>query len=212
LVVLPKLFYIFEIAQALAREPDRLEVDWDEAHRISATIYDAYMRGEFAEEEVMVRYGDPPRIGSIAEAKQDAMLRGMEWTDVYPMLWYAAVALTESATKRFVGGCGLAGASRVLLEWFPTSPGQPLSKVDPKQRRRPGPQPGNLTRYDESDRALYGEYEALMNPPDSSRPKISATAASIKLAEAGTIKGPGTAASRAKRFRDRHKADRGRGN
>src|SRR5262249_46092821 len=99
---------------------------------------------EFAEEEVVVQYGEPSRIGSIADAKQDAVLRGMEWTDVDPTLFYAGVALTEPATKRFVRGCGLAGATRVLLERFPDYRTKSAHKnlgAASKPRRKTGPKP-----------------------------------------------------------------------
>lgn len=114
----PGPFYIFEIAQKLARQPGRLEFDRDEAHRIADDIYDWYRRGEFGEQEIVAQYGDPPCFGPLARAEDEAKQRGQEWEDISFGLWYAAIALTWAAAKRYIAGCGLAGAARLLSEWF----------------------------------------------------------------------------------------------
>ena len=114
--VRPGPFYIFELAQALTRQPGDIAIDRDKARAISNEMFDMYERGEFSEAEVVVRFGNPPRIGTIAEAKKDA---GDSWGDgIDPNLWYAAVALTYPAAKRYVESCGLAGAERLLKQWF----------------------------------------------------------------------------------------------
>ncbi len=123
------MFYIFEIAQKLAREPGRLEFDRDEAYRIGGDMYDWYRRGEFGEREVVAQYGDPPSFGPIGRAEEEARRRGQEWQDLDFGLWYGAIGLTYPAAKRYVEGCGLAGAARVLRDWF--------SDADQSRGKRP---------------------------------------------------------------------------
>lgn len=127
----PGPFYISEIAQKLARQPGRLGFDLDEAHRIAGDIYDWYARGKFSEQEIVARYGDPPRFGPIARA-EEARQRGKGWQEIDLGLWYAAIALTRTGAKRYVEGCGLAGAARLLSEWFgPTDGRKPGLRVRP---------------------------------------------------------------------------------
>lgn len=115
-------FYILDLAQALARLPDRLEFDRDESYRIGRDMFEWFQRGKFKAEEVVVRYGDPPRFIAIGDAMADARRHGKP-SEIDPNLWYAAVALTYTAAKRYIECCGLAGAQRLLNEWFisPTS-------------------------------------------------------------------------------------------
>jgi hypothetical protein len=152
--VRPGPFYIFEIAQALTRQPGDIAIDRDKARAISDEMFDMYERGEFREEEVVVRYGNPPRIGTIAEAKKDA---GDSWDEIHPNFWYAAVALTYPAAKRYVESCGLAGAERLLKQWFTEAatpdpmPPEPQGVSDNASdveaaapvtgKRKPGPEP-----------------------------------------------------------------------
>ena len=77
------------------------------------------------------------------------------------------------------------------------------SASDAVQKRR-GPEPGTLRRYEASDRALFAEFERIMAEKQKSR-----SAAALELAEAGQVKGPGTAQSRAKRLAALHKRERG---
>jgi hypothetical protein len=112
-------FDVLEIAQALARQPDRLEIDRDEARRIGDDMFGAFERGEFAADEVVVRFGEPSRIMPIARAAEEAKRAGYNWDDMHPSLWYRAAALTYPAAKRYVESCGLASAPRLLGEWFP---------------------------------------------------------------------------------------------
>jgi len=121
----PGPFYVRDIAQALALRPGRAEIDRDEARRIADSMFGAFERGEFGETEVVVRYGDPPRFGTIRQAMDEASGGGYQWIDIDPNLWFAAVALTYAAAKRYVESGGLAGAARVLREWFPDA--QPLA-------------------------------------------------------------------------------------
>jgi hypothetical protein len=113
-------FSVLEIAIALARLPGRLERDLDEEIRIASDLYERYQRGEFAENEVLAKYGDPPRMRPLVGSGEDPQqlastnmpgLRGIT-------LWHGLVALDEMATRRYVKNCGLAGCERVWSEWF----------------------------------------------------------------------------------------------
>jgi hypothetical protein len=115
-------FYVHEIARALAREPGRAKFDSDEARLIADHMFLAFEHGEFCEKEVVVSHGSPPRIGTIPQAKDEASARGYQWIDIDPNLWYAGVALTYAAAKRYIESCGFAGAERVLLDWFADAP------------------------------------------------------------------------------------------
>ena len=121
-------FYIFEIAYALARQPGRLETDQDEAKRIAKDIAERYLRGEFEHQEVVAKFGDPPRFVPYANTGE------YDPETINLNLWYVAVALTYPGAKRYIENCGLAGAARLLREWF----GERLAVGE---RRRPGPTP-----------------------------------------------------------------------
>jgi hypothetical protein len=113
----PDPLYVYYLALALARLPGRLEVDHDEANRILDDIAEQYERGDFAENEVLASYlGPPPGLRSLAEIKQDAEGRG----EPSPSLGEIRVCgiLSYAAAKRYVEASGLAGAPRVLREWF----------------------------------------------------------------------------------------------
>jgi hypothetical protein len=77
-----------------------------------------------------------------------------------------------------------------------------LSKPDSKQvslpKRRPGPTPGTVNRFGEADLNLRSEFETLIQGP----PKMSRSAAALKLAQEGKLDGIGssTAESRARRL------------
>jgi hypothetical protein len=133
-------FYVIEIAQALARRPGHLEFDRAEARRIAYDMYDAFERGEFADEEVVARYGDPPRIGPIAQAAEEARRQGWEW-EMHAELWYRAVALTDSAARRYIEGCGLTGAARLLGEWFGDTKKARQLEARAPSKNPPGPKP-----------------------------------------------------------------------
>jgi hypothetical protein len=109
--------YIFEIARAMARRPGRVEVDCEEAHRITDDIAEWYLRGEFGDDEVVAYASDPPSLRSLAEIKEDARRRGEIWRLSQPE-WRAAYMLTVPAVRRYLEGCGLVGAPRVRQEWF----------------------------------------------------------------------------------------------
>lgn len=64
-----------------------------------------------------------------------------------------------------------------------------------RRRRRPGPEPGKLRRFDKSDANLFPELEQIMADQHK-----SVSAAARVLAEADRIKGIGTRESRAKRL------------
>ena len=70
-------------------------------------------------------------------------------------------------------------------------------------RGRRGPEPGTLDRFRDVDRALYRDIERIVR-----KDRKSVSAAALELAEAGKVKGPGTATSRAKRLATRFKRER----
>jgi hypothetical protein len=75
---------------------------------------------------------------------------------------------------------------------------------DARRKRRFGPEPGTLRRYENADRALFPELERIMVGNQKSR-----SAAALELAQAGQVKGFGAAQSRAKRLAELHKRERG---
>jgi len=72
----------------------------------------------------------------------------------------------------------------------------PNGTVASDGRRRPGPKPGTVRRYDEADRALFPEIDRIMKED-----RLTAHAAALKLAHNGQVAGQGsTPESRAKRL------------
>jgi hypothetical protein len=122
--------FIGDLARSLARLPGRLEFDREEAVRIATDIAERYLRGEFADEEVVAMAGDPPRF--IPYVHTGEYRAGT----INANLWYAAVALTPPAVRRYLERCGLAGAPRVLAEWFGLVQPQPAGDPPKRARRR----------------------------------------------------------------------------
>jgi hypothetical protein len=141
----PGPFYVSEIARAIARLPGRAEVDHEEAYRIADDIAEWYLRGEFRDDEVVAYAGDPPALRSLGEIKEDARRRGENWCLSQPE-WRAACMLTAPAARRYLEGCGLAGAQRVLREWFaevavPEATETKTELPSEQRHRKPGPKP-----------------------------------------------------------------------
>lgn len=111
----PGPFVSGQIALALARVPGRMERDEDEAYRILDHIIASYKRGEFTDEEVVVRFGDPPQLRTLKSLPEDA--RG-EIESLSRLIWRDAVMLSFGAAKRYVETSSLAGAPRLLVDWF----------------------------------------------------------------------------------------------
>jgi hypothetical protein len=101
--------YISRLARALARLPDRLEFDRDEAQRVVIDIAERWRDGDIARDDAIVFGGAPQHWRPFADFPEDV---DNLW------LWETAVALTEPAARRYVETCGLAGAQRVLREMF----------------------------------------------------------------------------------------------
>jgi len=78
------------------------------------------------------------------------------------------------------------------------------SASDAVRKKRFGPEPGKVRRYETGDRALYPELERIR-----AEKQKSLSAAAFELAEAGQIKGSGTAQSRARRLAALYNRDRG---
>src|SRR5262249_7020316 len=75
------------------------------------------------------------------------------------------------------------------------APAPKPSGAKEESRKRRGPEPGALRRYEASDMKLIPELEQIMAALN-----ISKSAAALRLAEAGKIEGAGTPKSRAKRL------------
>jgi hypothetical protein len=106
-------FGIGELARNLGRSTaGRLEVDEAEATRILHHLCEWYDRGEFGDDEIFVLSADPP---SFAPAKQ--RINGEFGAEIPPLIWRESVLLRRPAVRRYLDGCGLAGAPRVLAEW-----------------------------------------------------------------------------------------------
>jgi hypothetical protein len=148
----PGPFYVMEIARAVARQPGRAEVDLDEAYRITDDIAEWYLRGEFGDDEVAAYAGPPPELRSLAEIKEDAQRRGENWRLSQPE-WRACYMLTAPATRRYLRGCGLAGAPRVLRQWLPRK----------GTHRKPGPKPEKRNAI--ADR-MFDELRLKQRTPD----------------------------------------------
>lgn len=72
---------------------------------------------------------------------------------------------------------------------------QPPAAKKNEPKRRPGPEPGALRRYEVADRALFPKLEHIMETECA-----SPSAAALVLAEAGEIRGVGIPESRARRL------------
>ncbi len=124
----PGPFECAQLSLALARLPGRFERDEDEAYRILNHIIASYKRGVFADDEVVVLFvepGEPPQLRPVKSLPEDAR---REIEDGASLWRDGAVMLTSSATKRYLEASTLAGAPRVLVDWFtddasPRSPG-----------------------------------------------------------------------------------------
>ena len=114
----PGPFVCGQIALALARQPGRLEIDEDEAYRILNQIIACWEHREFAQDEVVVLFGEPPQLQPLDLVLEHAKQRG-EPLDLWPRReWRDGIMLTATAARRYLEGCGLAGAPRILREWF----------------------------------------------------------------------------------------------
>ena len=78
------------------------------------------------------------------------------------------------------------------------------SASDAVRKKRFGPEPGTLRRYNDADRALFSDLERIM-----AEKQKSVTAAALDLAQTGRIAGVGTPESCAKRLAALHKRERG---
>jgi hypothetical protein len=113
-----ELFICGQLAAGLARLPGRLEFEEAEAYRILHQITVWYARGEFAADEVLVIFGEPPQLRPLREIEeQGAKISTFEWRE--------GIMLTRAACKRYLERSTLQGAPRLIREWFsiPTSGG-----------------------------------------------------------------------------------------
>jgi hypothetical protein len=111
-----ELFICGQLAAGLARLPGRLEFEEAEAYRILHQITVWYARGEFAADEVLVIFGEPPQLRPLREIEeQGAKVSTFEWRE--------GIMLTRVACKRYLERSTLQGAPRFIRERFsiPTS-------------------------------------------------------------------------------------------
>jgi hypothetical protein len=97
-----------------------------------------------------------------------------------------------------------------VVTWSAVEPHSQLSAVEPQTvaelqppRRRKGPAPGTVNRYEVSDRKLYPELEQRAAPEKCG----SITAAAIQMAQERKVAGTGTPNSMARRLARRYFRD-----
>ena len=100
-------FRMGQVALRLARLPDRMDLDEEEARKILDDLIVWWRCGEFAEDEVVVFVDG--RFSSITP-----WLEEIENNH----LWQDAVLLTRPAVKRYLEHSTLPSARRLLAEWF----------------------------------------------------------------------------------------------
>jgi hypothetical protein len=124
-------FPISELARRLARRTDgRLEVDEDEADRILFDLVEWFDRGDF-DDEILALAAEPPHLRPLKP-----LLEAEFGQTIPPIIWRrAVVVLRRSAVRRYLDGCGLAGAPRLLAELFCVGGSAAVGK--PAPRRRP---------------------------------------------------------------------------
>lgn len=112
--LVPGPFGCGQIALGLSRRPGRQEADQEEADRILNQIKAWWHRGQFADDEVVARFGDPPQLRPLAELVRQQAAR---W-DPSLLEWRYCILLTFAAAKRFVEASTVDAAHRLLHEWF----------------------------------------------------------------------------------------------
>ena len=167
----PGPFGCRQLASALSRLPGRFETDENEAYLILDHIIESYMRGVFADDEVVVLFGDPPHHRSVKTLPTDA-LGELENRN----LWRAdAIMLTFSAAKRYLEASNLAGAPRVLAEWF-TDNASPRSSHSREQPQGPS----NATREEPKPPIGAACLEAHFRAIKKKKSPVPAQDASVK--------------------------------
>jgi hypothetical protein len=146
-----ELFLIGEIARAVARLPGRLEFDRDEATRIAEQMYEWYEQGRIGESEVLAQVEPAPAAyRPLKQVIEDAQPENGNWQ--LSLDEWRSCYLTRSATRRYLEGCRLIGASRTLTEWF----SDPAAAADPRPPRR---------RRDEKRPEIAQAVAAVKNSP-----------------------------------------------
>jgi hypothetical protein len=125
-----QLFKFGEIADALARNPGRQEVDMAESARIAGNLVEWFNCGEFADEEVLASFDDPPHFRPLRPSLEDVQRQAeqdcrLDWRELI---------LTRPALKTYLERTSLDGASRLLHEWFPDAD---RSRGKPPTAKRP---------------------------------------------------------------------------
>ena len=201
-------FSFSEIADALTRDPRTLEVDAVLKGRVNADLTEWVMRQLFDLDggEIVTLSGDPPDFKPLTApqpgdipafapealmARRDACRRYVEANAELPG--------APGMQRLWFGASEIAGLENIQAVIDAASQGSKPTSAGTKSRKRPGPAPGALRRYDAGDRALFPEIDRLMETEH-----ISVHAAALKLSlgevDGKVVEGSGNADSRAKRL------------
>jgi len=116
-------FRMGQVALRLARLPDRMDRDEEEARKILDDLIVWWRCGEFAEDEIVV----------FVDGRFSSITPWLEEVE-HNHLWQDAVLLTRPAVKRYLEHSTLPSARRLLAEWFAgalSSTGDALGELAP---------------------------------------------------------------------------------
>jgi hypothetical protein len=144
-----ELFLCSNIGSELARPPGQFTPDRDQYFRIMGELASWCSSGNFTADEMLVLYGEPPRLESIRDIDQEVDI------PIY------AVMLTPAACKLYVKRNTSENAPRLLRAWFPisetdhpqgapppaTSPDDEASGNEPPAGPKPRPTPEELDEW-----------------------------------------------------------------
>jgi hypothetical protein len=112
-----------EIADELARKPGRREVDKAETQRIGIELVQWFERGEFADDEVLAPFGDPPHFRPLKPLLEDARRQAERVGRRIELEWRELI-LTRPALRTYLERSTLDGAPRLLRERFSAADGR----------------------------------------------------------------------------------------
>jgi hypothetical protein len=224
-------FQVGEIAQALARQHGRLEVDDLERQRIVIDLFEWITRGEFNETDVLMLSGQPELFAPFLPAYQ-AQVEAAETTKGQEKLWHEfrpcgadrpaialpgegaaptsleralapvmyrlfvdinveAIVLRRHAARRYLEGCALGGAQRVLRDWFVVETTAP-SGADAPRRNAANPRPPKDQSFEQhasnGDLGPEALREWIFNQRGQLRGFEKLYAAALKDSSVGTFK------------------------
>jgi hypothetical protein len=190
-------FQVQEIAEAIARLPERLEVDRQLCRSVVIDLFQWICRKEFTDDEVLFLVGKPqltapflPTLQAYSEAPAETAERlspdpesGARWPvfESRPHIRgtvhvnVGAIILTRAATRRYLDCCNLPGARRVLNEWFqavqPDSIGSLETDRRPSSRRR-GRIPQPVWKKAKAEAMRWLDENSLPEPGDGGKANL----------------------------------------